>query len=100
MKKLKDIQIANDKLVLYYTDDTSKTLARYELVEEINKQSSNLAESIAALELIKKEIDRLRQIVAKMSYGISKMRGEVSDKKQLDSWLDVEKLWLDCESYE
>lgn len=65
MKKLKDIQIANDKLVLYYTDDTSKTIARHELVEEINKQSSDLAESIAALELISKEIDRLRQIVAK-----------------------------------
>lgn len=75
MKKLKDIQIANDKLVLYYTDDTSKTIARYELVEEINKQSSDLTESIAALELIKKEIDRLRQIVAKMSDGIRGIRG-------------------------
>lgn len=74
MKKLKDIQIANSKVILYYTDDTSKTMVRHELVEEINKQSSDLAESIAALELIKKEIDRLRQIVGKCLIEISKMR--------------------------
>lgn len=76
MKKLKDIQIADDKLVLYYTDYTIKVIAGYELVEEINKQSSDLAESIAALELISKEIDRLRQIVAKMSDGMSRIRSK------------------------
>lgn len=89
MKKLKDIQIANSKVVLYYTDDTSKSIARHQLVEEINKQSSDLAESIAALELISKEITRLRQIVAKMSDGISKMKGEIGCKDELIGKPDV-----------
>lgn len=93
MKKLKDIQIANDKLVLYYTDDTSKTIARHELVEEINKQSSDLAESIAALEQISKEIDRLRQIVAKMSDGISRMKGNVGRKDELITRTDIDELY-------